>query len=111
MWLAHLPSLVSEPELERLQDRVHGLTPGRMLRELVEALEVLTADQALVLVLEDLHWSDHATAEALALAQRPEPARLLVLGTYRPVEVLLQGHLLRGMVQELCGRGQAVDLP
>jgi predicted ATPase len=112
MWLAHLPGLVSEPELERLHGRLHGLTPARMLRELAEALEVLTADRALVLVLEDLQWSDHATVEALAyLAQRPEPARLLVLGTYRPVEVLLQGHPLRGMVQELCGRGQAVDLP
>src|SRR5262249_8000220 len=56
-------------------------------------------------------WSDHATVAALAyLAQRPEPARLLVVGTFRPVEVLLQGHPLRGMVQELCGRGQAVDL-
>jgi predicted ATPase len=111
MWLVHLPGLVSEPELERLQGRLYGLRPARMLRELAEALEVLTADRALVLLLEDLQWSDHATVEALAyLAQRPEPARLLVLGTYRPVEVLLQGHPLRGMLQELCGRGQAVDL-
>jgi predicted ATPase/DNA-binding winged helix-turn-helix (wHTH) protein len=111
MWLAHLPSLVSEPELERLQGRLHGLTPARMLRELAEALEVLTADRALVLILEDLQWSDHATVECLAsLGQRSEPARLLVLGTYRPVEVLLRGHPLRGMVQELCGRGHGVDL-
>ena len=64
-----------------------------------------------MLVLEDLQWSDRSTVEALAyLAQRREPARLLVLGTYRPVEVLLRGHPLRGMVQELCGRGQAADL-
>jgi predicted ATPase len=111
MWLVHLPGLVSEPQLERLQSRLHGLTPARMLRELAEALEILTADQGLVLVLEDLQWSDHATVEALAyLAQRPDPARLLVVGTYRPVEALLQGHRLRGRVQELCGRGQAVDL-
>jgi predicted ATPase len=111
MWLAHLPGLVSEPELERLQSRLHGLTPARMLRELAEALEVLTADRALVLILEDLQWSDHATVEALAyLAQRPEPARLLLVGTYRPVEALLQEHCLRGRVQELCGRGHAVDL-
>ena len=68
---------------------------------------MLTADRVLVLVLEDLQWSDPSTVEALAyLAQRREPARLLVLGTYRPVEVLLRGHPLRGMVQELCGRGQ-----
>jgi len=111
MWLVHLPGLVSESELERLQGRLHGTTPARMLRELAEALEVLTADRGLVLVLEDLQWSDSSTVEALAyLAQRPEPARLLVLGTYRPVEVLIQGHPLRGMVQELCGRGQGVDL-
>jgi DNA-binding winged helix-turn-helix (wHTH) protein len=106
MWLAHLPGLVTEAELERLQGRLHGLTPARMLRELAEALEVLTADQLLVLVLEDLQWSDRSTVECLAyLAQRPPPAKLLVLGTYRPVEVLLQGHPLRGLVQELCGRG------
>jgi DNA-binding winged helix-turn-helix (wHTH) protein/predicted ATPase len=109
LWLAQLPGLVSEPEMERLQSRLHGTTPARMLRELAETLEVLTADR--VLVLEDLQWSDHTTVEALAyLAQRHEPARLLVLGTYRPVEVLLQGHPLRGMVQELCGRGQVVEL-
>src|SRR5262245_60056805 len=111
MWLAQLPGLVSEAELERLQGRLHGLTPARMLRELAEALEVLTADRLLVLLLEDLQWSDRSTVECLAyLAQRPEPARLLVLGTYRPVEVLLQEHPLRSMVQELCGRGQGVDL-
>jgi predicted ATPase len=111
MWLAHLPGLVSEAELERLQGRLHGLTPARMLREFAEALEVLTAERLLVLLLEDLQWSDRSTVECLAyLAQRPEPARLLVLGTYRPVEVLLQGHPLRGMLQELCGRGQGVDL-
>jgi predicted ATPase len=111
LWLAQLPGLVSEPELERLQGRLHGATPARMLRELAEALEVLTADRALVLVLEDLQWSDPSTVECLTyLAQRREPARLLMLGTYRPVEVLLQGHFLRGMVQEVCGRGQGVDL-
>ena len=82
-----------------------------MIRELAEALDVLTADRPLVLVLEDLHWSDSATVECLAyLAQRREPARLLVLGTYRPVETVLRAHPLRGLVQELCGRAQAVDL-
>ena len=111
LWLAQLPGLVRETELERLQSRLHGTTPARMLRELAEALEVLTADRVLVLVLEDLQWSDRTTVEALAyLAQRREPARLLVLGTYRPVEVALQAHPLRGIVQELCGRGQGREL-
>jgi predicted ATPase len=111
MWLAQLPGLVSEPELERLQRRLYRATWARMLRELAEALEVLTADRVLVLILEDLQWSDPSTVDALAyLAQRSEPARLMMLGTYRPVDVLLQGHPLRGMVQELCGRGQGQEL-
>src|SRR5262245_3543951 len=111
LWLVQLPGLVSDTELERVQRQVQGAPQARMMRELAEALDVLTADTPLVLVLEDLHWSDSATVELLAyLAQRREPARLLVLGTYRPVETVLQAHPLRGIVQELCGRGQAVDL-
>ena len=111
MWLTQLPGLVSEPEIEQLQRQVQGATPARMLRECAEALAALTADRPLVLVLEDLHWSDISTIECLsAVAQRREPARLLVLGTYRPVETVLRTHPLRGMVQELCGRGQGVEL-
>src|SRR5262249_35827973 len=112
MWLVQLPGLVSDAELERVQRQVQGATQARMLRELTEALDVLTADTPLVLVLEDLHWSDSATVECLAsLAQRRAPARLLVLGTYRPVEKWVRAHPLRGLVQELLGRGQCVELP
>src|SRR5262245_2804430 len=112
LWLVQLPGLVNETELERLQRQVAGATPARMLRELAQALEVLTADAPLVLVLEDLQWRDRATVDLLAsLAQRREPAQLLVLGTYRPVDLVLQAHPLHGLVQELGGRGLAHDLP
>jgi predicted ATPase len=111
MWLVQLPGLVSEPELERLQRQVQGATPARMVRELAEVLDVLAAEAPLVVVLEDLHWSDRSSLECLScVAQRREPARLLVLGTYRPADVVIRGHPLRGMVQELCGRGQAAEL-
>jgi hypothetical protein len=73
MWLVQFPELVSELELERLQCQVHGAAPARMLRELGQALEALTTDTPLVLVLEDLHWSDSATVECLALLA-PRPA-------------------------------------
>jgi predicted ATPase len=102
MWLAHLPALVEPGELDGLQRRVQGLGTARMRRELVEALTVLTRETVVVLVLEDLQWSDTATVEALAsLARRPERLRLLVLGTYRPAEVIARGHPLRQTVQEL----------
>ena len=106
-WLAHLPSLHSA------QDAVPPtpVTPARMLRELAEALEIFTSSEPLILVLEDLHWSDGATLEWLAyVARRRDPARLLVVATYRPIEVLLQEHLLRNLVAELRGQPQTAEL-
>jgi predicted ATPase len=77
-----------------------------MLRELAEAMEALTAVRPCVLVLEDLHWSDTATIEWLAyVGRRRGPARLLVLGTYRPVEALVRAHPIHAMVQELTVHG------
>ena len=77
-----------------------------MVRELADVVETLTAETPLVLVLEDLHWSDYATLDVLALlAQRRAPARLLVLGTYRPVEVIVYAHPLRTLVQTLQHHG------
>jgi len=65
-----------------------------------------------VLVLEDLHWSDPSTVEVLALlARRRDPARLLVLGTYRPVELILHDHPRKLVKQELAAHGQCVGLP
>ena len=86
-WLLQMPSLVSEEVYETLHRRVDGMTRARMLRELAEAVEVLTTEQPLVLVLEDLHWSDAATLDWLAyVARRRQAARLLVIGTYRSME-------------------------
>src|SRR5262249_21367942 len=85
-WLLQLPALRGLGEYEALQRYAGGTTRERMLRELAEAVEVLTVTRPCVLVLEDLHWSDTATIEWLAyVARRRGPARLLVLGTYRPV--------------------------
>jgi predicted ATPase len=82
-----------------------------MLRELAEAMEALTAIQPCVLVVEDLHWSDTATIEWLAyMARRRGPARLLVLGTYRPVEAIVRTHPVRAMVQELMVHGYGTEL-
>src|SRR5262245_9871041 len=83
-----------------------------MLRELAEALEAFTAEHPLLLVLEDLHWSDASTVAALALlARRQEAARLLVLGTYRPVELILRQHPLKTGKQELQLHGHCAELP
>jgi predicted ATPase len=110
-WLEQMPALLSPDDLEGMQRQARGATRERMLRELAEALEVMTAEQPLVLVLEDLHWSDQATVDLLAwLARRREPSRLLLLGTHRPVEVIVRGHSLQAVKQELALHGQCVEL-
>jgi tetratricopeptide (TPR) repeat protein len=83
-----------------------------MLRELAEVVEALTATRPVVLVLEDLHWSDTATVDWLAyVARRREAtARLLVLGTYRLTEAIVQGHPVHKTAQELQLYGQGREL-
>ena len=111
-WLMQLPWLVSGERREALQRETLGATRERMLREIGQALEALTAQAPLVLVLEDLHWSDYSTLDLLsALARRREPARLLVIGTYRPVEVILGRHPLQSVKQELVAHGLCEELP
>jgi len=54
---------------------------------LAASLGALAKRIPLVLVLEDVHWSDYSTLDLLSvLARRREPARLLVLCTLRPVD-------------------------
>ena len=91
-WLLQLPALAHVADGEQLQRQAAGANRQRMLRELAEALEALTAEHILVLVLEDLHWSDYATLDWLAfLARRRQSAKLLILahssapGSYLPM--------------------------
>ena len=113
-WLVQMPGLVRAADLEALKRRIVGATRDRMLRELAEAIDLLTVQQPLVLVLEDLHWSDPSTLDLLAvLARRREPARLLLLGTYRPPEVRRRAHPLpasAGTAATRPLRGIAVDV-
>ncbi len=110
-WLVQLPSLVGAADRDRLQREIMGSTKERMLREMAEALEALTAETPVVLVLEDLHWSDYSTLDLIAsLARRREAARLLVLGTFRPVDVIIRAHPLRAVKQELSAHGQCEEL-
>jgi DNA-binding winged helix-turn-helix (wHTH) protein/predicted ATPase len=106
-WLLQLPGLNDPADLDKLRVRTLGASSERMLREIGDALTALSARRPLVLVCEDAHVSDRSTTELLAyLARRREPARLLVLCTYRPAEVAVQAHPLRHVVQDLRGRGR-----
>lgn len=110
-WLSQMPSFIDADDLAQLERRVQGATRERMLREMAEALETITLERPLVLVLEDLHWSDYSTLDLLSyVAQRQEPARLMILASFRPVEVYTRDHPLKRVKQELQTRGQCLEL-
>lgn len=112
MWLLQMPSLVSDSDRELLNRGVLGATRERMLREMGEALEALTAEMPLVLIFEDLHWSDYSTLDLVSyLARQRQPAHLMLIGTYRTVELILSGHPLKAVKQELLAKQQCEELP
>ncbi len=111
-WLIQMPGLTTAADREALQKEVLGASRERMLREMAQALEALTAEKPLVLVLEDLHWSDYSTLDLISyLARRRHATRLMVVGTYRPVEVILNEHPLKGVKQELQMHRLCEELP
>lgn len=110
-WLVQMPWLIKESERDAVARETLGATRERMLREFTETIEQLTLEVPLVLVLEDMHWSDYSTLDLMtALAQRREYTRLLVLATYRPVEVILSRHPLKTVKQELSTHRQCQEL-
>lgn len=101
-WLAQLPALQEPAEFRVLERRTAGITPERMRRELVDALEVMTSHAPIVLCLEDVHWSDLSTLDWITtLAARSERARLVLIATCRTADVRAERHPLRAMTDSL----------
>jgi DNA-binding winged helix-turn-helix (wHTH) protein/tetratricopeptide (TPR) repeat protein len=104
-WVARMPSLAAAGGASA------ATSPGSMLRELAGALEGIAAHGPLVLVIEDAHWSDLASTDALvAIAKRRDPARLLVLVTTRNAEAVVSGHPLVELRRELVAGGTAAEV-
>jgi hypothetical protein len=95
------------PVLEALGRLIRDDATGEfMLRELADALEVFTSRHTLLLVLEDLQWSDPSTIDLLGcLARRRQAARLLVIGSLCPVQPTAGDHPLRGVQRDLQAKG------
>jgi len=92
-WLAQTPWLIGDDDTDTLRRSLQFVRPERMLREFSVLMETVTAETPLVLVLEDLHWSDAATIDLLSvLAERDEMARLLLIATYRPADAIVAEH-------------------
>ena len=111
-----LPGLKPPPALEPEQARF------RLFDSITTFLKTAGRRRPLVLVLDDLHWADHPSLHLLEFVARElSNARVLIIGTYRDMEVsrrhplsqtlgeltrerLFQRVLLRGLDQEDVGR-------
>src|SRR5262249_6137899 len=101
-WLVQLPSLVKTEEREKLHTEILGATRERMVREICETLESLSKEEPLMLIFEDLHWVDPSTLDFIsAFARRRQAAKLMILCTYRPVDVVVLKSPLKRLKQDL----------
>ncbi len=111
-WCLQLPAaFASSGSLEKLQQETIGATKERMLREMGDALEAITAVAPLTILLEDLHWADTSSVELLRhLCQRIERQRLLIIGTFRPEDVALTSHPLKTYKLEIQAHNQCDEI-
>ncbi|HEX9014214.1 MAG TPA: AAA family ATPase, partial [Anaerolineaceae bacterium] len=85
-----LPSLQPSPPLDPAAEK------HRLFETLARFIASLAKGRPLLILLEDLHWSDQQSLELLRFLVRRAPAvSLLILGTYRDEDVPL--HLLRSL--------------
>jgi DNA-binding winged helix-turn-helix (wHTH) protein len=105
-WLAAVPHLggleAGTGELVRQE-----ASDDRLLREISGALDELSVDFPLILVLEDLHWSDEDSIGALRhIARSHFPGRVLIVGTYTDSGRHATGETLERLGKELSPTGR-----
>ena len=101
-WLLQLPWLSTAEERDALRRELAGVAADRMLREMGELLDRSGERRPLLLVTEDLHWSDRATIQLIDyVARRRGNARLMWLASFRLTEVVALDHPLNPLRREL----------
>ena len=87
-----LPGLASPPQLEPEQARF------RLFDSITSFLKTASQRHPLVLVLDDLHWADQPSLLLLQFVARElGGARLLIIGTYRDMELSRQHPLAEAL--------------
>jgi DNA-binding CsgD family transcriptional regulator len=79
---------------------------------IVERFRRIAERRAVVVVVEDLHWADHATLEFLAyFGKRTQNARILTIASLRPTDLEVQGPFATRVAAIVrAGRAGRIDL-
>jgi predicted ATPase len=101
-WLAQFPALLSREHRETLQREILGATRNRMLREIRDALNTISGEIPLALILEDMQWADSSSVDLIsAIARERSAARLMLIIAKRPLDQATADHPLRKLMQDL----------
>ena len=110
-WLLQLPWLSTAEERDALRRELAGVGPDRMLREMGELLDRYTERTPLLLVTEDLHWSDRSTIQLMDyIARRRAGGSFMWLASFRLAEVVALDHPLNPLRRELRAHGLATEI-
>ncbi|WP_410604631.1 ATP-binding protein [Amycolatopsis sp. lyj-90] len=105
---------MADSELDVLlgEARGDGAADGfRLYDAVTSALVAASQERPVVVVLDDLHWADPASLRLLEFAaQHTWFERLLLIGTYRDVEVETTDHPLRSLMLPLLAKATSVTL-
>lgn len=98
-WYMQMPEFDHPTTASPLEEGAQRVSDQGMIRQLLTAFDHMTQQSPLVVVLENLHWSDPKTLVCLAaIAQNTSKAKVLVLGTYRLADDAPQPDALRHLL-------------
>jgi predicted ATPase len=111
-WYAQVAPLTPQPTADGNLIERTAASQEHLKRELVAFLEELARRQAVVIVLDDLHWADASTIDILAYAvTRCTSQQVLIVGTYRPADLRATNHPFLRVKLELQGHGVCHEIP
>ncbi len=106
-----LAPLLGQTAATTMPPRVADDAAFRLADAVTTLLVTLTRDRPVVIVLDDLHWADASSLDLLAfVARHTWFERLLIVGTYRDVEIETGDHPLRSSISDLLGLATSVTL-
>ena len=105
-WYARVARATDDSDAKRIAAGSAGVSQEQLKRELVAFIDESSRRQPVVFFVDDLHWADASTVDMLAYwASRCRSQRVLIVGAYRPAELLRASHPFVGVKLELQAHG------